>query len=99
MSDDRGLQFDILDKAVASRGYDLLARTFIYRQDYDSWLRDYNQLASYGENNSDNPYVACQWAAEKPRYANAPSALYAKIRVANPSNYYTAIYINICSDC
>lgn len=97
--DDRGKQFDILDKSLAARGYELLARPWIYRQDYDHWMTSYNQLEKYAEENSDNSYVASQWRDEKPRYANAPSWLLAKVRTANPANYNTAISISRRTSC
>lgn len=94
MADDRGRQFDILDKAVAARATELYNRQYIARQDYDSWTRDYNQLKSYALANSDNSYVARQWRDEEPRYANVPNWLQGKIRVANTSNYDTSISVS-----
>lgn len=97
MADDRGKYFDILDKALASRGYELYARPWIARQDYDEWMADYGRLQTFAESNSDNSYVRNQWRDEKPRYVNAPAQLLAKVRIANPANYDTTIHAS--SDC
>lgn len=89
-----GAQFDIFDKAVANRAHELMARQFIYRQDYDSFKTDYNQLANFARRNSDVAYVARQWADEEPRYRWVDSALQQKIRSGNPANYDTRISIS-----
>src|SRR5574341_300152 len=98
----RGAQFDILDKALASRLHELLSRDFIYRQDYDHWMTGYNQLAAYARENSDVTYVARQWAMEQKNYQGWPERLAAKIRTANPVNYDTTISTSGksgCDDC
>lgn len=89
-----GSQFDILDKAVAARAYELYARDWIYREDYDEWNTLYNQLQTFAQRNSNDSYVRSQWAAEEPRYVNAPKLLASKIRIANPQNYDNAISIS-----
>lgn len=89
-----GSQFDILDKAVAARGLELYAKPWIYRQDYDEWMTQYNQLRSFALSNSGDSYVSRQWKAEEPRYANAPALLASKIRVADPANYDTSMSVS-----
>ncbi len=89
-----GAQFDLLDKALAARSHELLNRSFIYRQDLDSWWTSYNQLEGYANRFSNVGYVARQWRDEKPRYAWVPDALASKVRTANPANYDTTISIS-----
>lgn len=98
--DNRGAQFDILDKAVAARFWELYNRpNGIYRQDVDTWRTDYNQLEAYARANSDVPYVARQWRDEEPRYSRAVEFLLTKVRAANPSNYDTTIRIHSGGSC
>jgi len=92
-------QFVILDKAVASRFWELYNRPGgIYRQDVDEWRTDYQQLASFAERSND-PAVARGWAEEKPRYARSVEYLMSKVRTANPANYDTSIKVKGCADC
>lgn len=90
MTDGRGAQFDILDKAVAARARELLSRDSVSIQDVQEWQTDYAQLAAYGRNNSDVPYVARQWKDEEPRYANVVSWLMQKVKA--PVAYTPRLY-------
>lgn len=88
-----GSNFDILDKAVAGRFFELNSRPTIARQTYNEWLTEYNQLAAYARNNSNVAYVARQWAAEEPRYRGTFATLQAKI-VDTPLVKYTPSLYN-----
>lgn len=90
----RGAQFDILDKALASRLHELLARPYIARQDYDFWMTGYRQLEAYARENSDVAYVRSQWEMEQRNYQGWPERLLAKVRTANPINYDTSISVS-----
>lgn len=92
-------QFEILDKAVAERFWELYNRPFIYRQDVDQWRTLYNQLERFAESNSGDSWIARGWAEEKPRYANSVANLMSKVRVANPTNYDTTIKVKGCNGC
>ncbi|HEV7738619.1 MAG TPA: hypothetical protein VGO47_14760 [Chlamydiales bacterium] len=100
-----GAQFDILDKAVASRYYELNSRQTIARQTYNAFLTDYHQLESYARANSNVPYVARQWLAEEPRYKNVFASLQSRIvespvRVPyTPALYNSDISISSTSSC
>lgn len=92
-------QFVVLDKAVASRFWELYNRPGgIYRQDVDHWRTDYNQLRNFAETSND-PAVARGWNEEKPRYSRSLEYLMAKVRTANPSNYDTSIKVSGCDGC
>lgn len=88
-----GAQFDILDKALAARLHELLARPFIARQDYDAWMTGFNQLRNYANANSNVAYVASQWEMEQRNYQGWPERLLSKVRIANPVNYDTSISV------
>lgn len=88
-----GRQYDILDKATANRAIELMQRSSIYRQDFDSFITSYNQLDAYARNNS-NSYIAPRWADEIKRYNQVIPILQSKVRTADPSNYITSISIS-----
>lgn len=74
-----GTTFVTLDKAVAGRAQELLARQRLTKYDVQEWLTDYNQLKRFAEANAGDSYVARGWREEEPRYANVVKSMQAKI--------------------
>lgn len=85
-------QFVALDRGVAARYQDLIARASITTYDYNSWMRDYRQLENFAMANSGDKRVARGWAEEQPRYANASRFLQARISDRPAFNYTPSLY-------
>lgn len=87
-------------QGTANRFHELYARPYISRQDYDSWVRDYNQVENFARQNSGDKRIYQHWYnEEKPRFARSAEFLQSKIRTANPANYNTAVSISGGGDC